>query len=88
MITRKPIAENYAPIFVEDIITGNDNEDIYCIENTSNRPYRWDAILTRRDGLDEIVSMFKLNILDVNKKGKYYLSFGRTGVSDVEDSTK
>lgn len=88
MITRKPIAENYAPIFVEDIITGNDNDDIYCIENTSNRPYRWDAMLTRRDGLDEIVSMFKLNILDINKRGKYYLSFGRTGVSDVEDSTK
>lgn len=85
---RKPTAQNYAPVFVEDIITGRNNEDIYCIEKTTNRPYRWDGSLTKRDGLDEIICMFKLNLLDINRKGKYYLSFGRTGVGDVDDSTK
>lgn len=88
MITKKPLAENYAPIYVEDVITGYDNNDVYCIENVSNRPFRWDGFRVKRDCLDEIVTMLKTNILDEKRNDKYYLSLGRTGVSEVESSTK
>ena len=88
MITSKPTAENYSPIYVEDVITSNNNEIIYRIELTVNRPFRWDSYLIKRDCLEEIINMFKLNILDTKKKGKHYLSLGRTGVSDVDTSVK
>lgn len=88
MITSIPDSEQFAPVYIGDMISSKKKDDIYVFEISTNRPFRWDDYRSKRDTLDELVNMFELNIKDEKRRDKYYLYLGKSGVSEIDEENK